>query len=171
MSITGIRRTLSATPAAFRALLASASPAALDFHESDGAWSPREVLCHVTDGEVTDWRPRVAAIVAEGGDGRFEPFDRLGGMARYGAWPVDALLDEFDRLRRDNLSYVDGLNLTGASLARTGVHPEFGAVTLGQLLSCWAAHDLAHIAQISRGLLRHLGPDVGPWKKYFSLLQ
>jgi hypothetical protein len=31
-------------------------------------------------------------------------------------------------------------------------------------------HDLAHIAQISRSLIRFFGPDVGPWKKYFSIL-
>jgi hypothetical protein len=43
-------------------------------------------------------------------------------------------------------------------------------VTAGQLLACWATHDLAHIAQISRSLVRFFGPHVGPWRKYFSLL-
>jgi hypothetical protein len=43
-------------------------------------------------------------------------------------------------------------------------------VTLAQLLACWATHDLAHIEQISRALVRHRGPDVGPWAKYYRLL-
>jgi len=44
-------------------------------------------------------------------------------------------------------------------------------VTLEQLLACWATHDMAHVSQISRVLTRAFGRDVGPWRKYFSLLQ
>jgi hypothetical protein len=173
MTLANVYQTLSATPAAFRALLSSASAGALGFREAADAWTPHEVLCHVTDGELTDWRPRVAAIVAEEGDRRFTPFDRLGGQRVYGAWPTAALLDEFERLRRDNLAYLAALNLGGSAdaLLQTGIHPEFGAVTLNQLLACWAVHDLAHVSQIARALVRHHGPDVGPWKQYFSLLR
>ena len=169
MTLSTVYDSLSRSPAAFRALLAGAGPEALAFRESPDAWTLREVLCHVTDGEVTDWRPRVATIVGDG-DKRFTPFDRVGGQRTYGNWPVPALLDEFERLRRDNLTYLAQLNLDESALSRTGIHPEFGAVTLDQLLSCWVVHDLAHIAQISRILVRHFGPDVGPWKKYFSIL-
>lgn len=174
MILSDLYQTLSHTPAAFRALLSSSSPEALAFRESADAWTPHEVLCHVTDGEVTDWRPRIAVIMSDEGDRRFTPFDRLAGHRAYGAWPTVALLDEFDRLRRDNLAYLARLNLSSGppdALMRTGIHPEFGAVTLDQLLACWAVHDLAHISQISRALVRHHGRDVGPWKKYFSLLQ
>ena len=170
MNLKTVYDTLSRTPAAFRALLSGASEQALAYREAADAWNAHEVLCHVTDGEVTDWRPRVAIIMANG-DKRFTPFDRLGGHRTYGRWPIPALLDEFDRLRRDNLSYLAQLNLDSAALSHTGLHPEFGAVTLEQLLSCWMVHDLAHIAQISRSLVRHFGPEVGPWKKYFSLLR
>ena len=50
-------------------------------------------------------------------------------------------------------------------------HPEFGRVTLEQLLVCWVTHDLAHVAQIARVLVRHFGERIGPWTKYFSLLR
>ena len=169
MTLKTVYDTLRQTPDAFRALLSAADPAALAHRESPDAWTTHEVLCHVTDGEVTDWRPRVAAIV-DGGDARFAPFDRLGGQRLYGNWPTGALLDEFERLRRDNLTYLAQRNLDAAALARTGIHPEFGSVTLEQLLACWVVHDLAHISQISRILVRHFGQQVGPWKKYFSLL-
>jgi DinB superfamily len=169
MNLKTVYDTLSRTPAAFRALLSQATDEALAYREAAEAWNAHEVLCHVTDGEVTDWRPRVAIIMADG-DKRFAPFDRLGGHRTYGRWVTAALLDEFDRLRRDNLAYLARLNLDAVALSRTGLHPEFGAVTLEQLLSCWMVHDLAHIAQISRSLVRYFGPDVGPWKKYFSLL-
>ena len=169
MTLTTVYDTLSRTPAAFRAMLECASPAALAFREAADAWTAHEVLCHVTDGEVTDWRPRIATIQSHG-DKRFAPFDRLGGQRTYGGWPVGALLDEFERLRRDNLTYLAQLGLDAPALTHTGIHPEFGEVTLDQLLSCWMVHDLAHISQVARILVRHHGPAVGPWKKYFSLL-
>jgi hypothetical protein len=169
MNVNTVSATLSRTPAAFRALLSGTTEQALAYRESADAWTPHEVLCHVIDGEVTDWRPRVAIIIADG-DKQFTPFDRLGGHRTYGGWPTPALLDEFEQLRRDNLTYLAQLDLDPAALRRTGLHPEFGSVTLEQLLSCWMVHDLAHIAQISRSLIRFFGPDVGPWKKYFSIL-
>lgn len=169
MTLPIVYDTLARTPVAIRALVTGATPEAMTYRESPGAWTLHEVLCHVTDGEVTDWRPRVAAIMSRE-DKRFTPFDRVGGQKTYGRWPTGALLDEFERLRRDNLTYLAQLNLAEADLERTGIHPEFGSVTLGQLLSCWVVHDLAHISQLSRILVRHFGPDVGPWTKYFSLL-
>lgn len=160
---------LARTPDAFRGLIGGAPPAAIQFRERPDAWTVHEVLCHVTDGEVTDWRPRVAMIVGDG-DKRFTPFDREGGERHYGHWQTQPLLAEFERLRRDNLAYLERLELDDAALERTGIHPEFGDVTLRQLLATWVVHDLAHVNQISRVLVRHLGPQVGPWTKYFSLL-
>lgn len=170
MGIDEITRTLASAPAAFRALLSSAGADAIAFRESEGAWNACEVLAHVAHAELTDWRPRVAAIVSPEGDRRFTPFDREGGQSRYKDWTIAAIQEEFERLRADNVAYVKELRLDAAALRRTGIHPEFGEVTLDQLLACWVAHDLAHINQISRGLIRRLAPAVGPWTKYFSLL-
>ena len=69
-----------------------------------------------------------------------------------------------------HLAKLDAFNLTQGDLSRTGRHPALGTVTLEQLLACWATHDVAHVAQISRSLVRYLGPLVGPWQAFFSLL-
>jgi len=113
--------------------------------------------------------PRIEKILS--GGGRFMPFDREGGLVRYRGWTAEALVGEFGQLRRANLEKLDNLRLSAPHLALTGQHPEFGAVTLGQLLACWATHDMAHVAQLSRLLTRSFGRHVGPWRKYFSLLQ
>jgi hypothetical protein len=84
---------------------------------------------------------------------------------------AEALVGEFGQLRRANLDRLDSLQLSADQMNRTGIHPEFGPVTLAQLLACWATHDMAHVAQISRLLTRSFGREVGPWRKYFSLLQ
>jgi hypothetical protein len=66
---------------------------------------------------------------------------------------------------------LETLKISVPHLRMTGEHPELGTVTLEQLLACWATHDMAHVAQISRLLTRAFGRHVGPWKRYFSLLQ
>jgi len=171
LTLEDIHAALARTPAVLRSLLAMAPGAALSFREAPGTWNPLEVLCHVTDGEVDDWLPRMTIILSPDAAKQFTPFDREAGFRRYRGWSLDALLQEFERLRADNLDRLARFGLSAADLGRTGIHPEFGAVTLHQLLACWVAHDLAHIAQIARVLVRYVGPDVGPWRAYFSLLR
>ena len=167
--ITDVRASLAQAPRIVEGLIAAAPREALHWREADGAWNSVEVLCHLADGEITDWMPRIEKILS--GGGRFTPFDREGGLLRYRGWTAEALVGEFGQLRRANLEKLDTLNLTAPHLALTGQHPEFGRVTLSQLLACWATHDMAHVAQLSRLLTRSFGRHVGPWRKYFSLLQ
>lgn len=164
-----IRETLAQTPRIIEGLVAAAPKEALTWREADGAWHIVEVLSHLADGEITDWMPRVERILSDGG--RFMPYDREGGFTRYRGWTAESLVGEFGQLRRGNLEKLDVFHLTASHLPLTGQHPEFGRVTLDQLLACWATHDMAHIAQISRLLARSFGRHVGPWRKYFSLLQ
>jgi hypothetical protein len=165
-----VRPVLSRTPSILRALIEGSPAAAIDFHDKDDAWSPGQVLCHLADGEITDWMPRLELILSPGDSKQFAPFAREGGFARYAGWTATRLLAEFDQLRAANLARLDAFNITEADLRRTATHPDLGTVTLAQLLACWATHDLAHIEQITRSLVRYRGHDVGPWRKYFSLL-
>jgi len=164
-----VRDTLTQGPRIVEALVAAAPPDALQWRETADAWTPVEVLAHLADGEITDWMPRVERILA--GGGRFTPYDREGGFARYRGWGAEALAGEFGQLRRANLERLDRLELTAPHLRLTGEHPEFGSVTLGQLLATWAAHDMAHVSQLSRILTRAFGRHVGPWRRYFSILE
>jgi hypothetical protein len=81
------------------------------------------------------------------------------------------LLDEFSVLRRQTISVLQQANLNKIDLDKEGVHPEFGPVTLRQLLSTWTMHDLAHISQISRIMAKHYKEETGPWVKYIKLLR
>jgi DinB family protein len=164
-----VRESLAQAPRIVEGLIAAAPRDALAWRDAEGAWNSVEVLCHLADGEITNWMPRIEKILS--GGGRFTPFDREGGFLRYRGWTADALVGEFGQLRRANLEKLDRLHLSAPHLALTGEHPEFGPVTLSQLLACWAAHDMAHIAQLSRLLTRSFGRHVGPWRRYFTLLQ
>ena len=76
-----------------------------------------------------------------------------------------------DLVFADNLNEVRTLNLGKEDLKRRGRHPAFGAVTLSQLLSTWAVHDMTHLHQISRIIAHQYRDAVGPWKEYLGVLQ
>ena len=63
---------------------------------------------------------------------------------------MNDLLSEFKNLRLDNIKVLKELDLKEEDFDKEGIHPEFGKVTLSQLLSTWVVHDLDHLAQISR---------------------
>jgi hypothetical protein len=167
--VTEITAVLSRTPGTLRALLDGLPEALLDTNEGEGTFSPRDVVGHLIHGEKTDWVPRLRQILE--GEGRaFEPFDRFGFREAIRGVPMPALLSEFESLRASNLAYLKGLSLSSARLEMSGLHPELGRVTLGQLLATWAVHDLGHIGQVVRVLSRRYSDAVGPWKAYLGIL-
>ena len=161
---------LERTPAALDALLRGLPDGWLAAHEGGATWSPFDVVGHLIHGERTDWIPRVRTILEHGEARAFEKFDRLAQFVESEGQTLNGLLEEFARLRQDNLRELAALRLTPADLDRRGRHPELGAVTLRALLATWVAHDLDHVVQISRVLARQYADEVGPWRAYLRII-
>jgi hypothetical protein len=83
---------------------------------------------------------------------------------------LSGLLDEFARLRAENLATLAAWRLTDIELALDGEHPEFGTVTLRQLLATWVVHDLGHIAQTARVMAKQYRDAIGPWRAYLPIV-
>jgi hypothetical protein len=112
-----------------------------------GEWCAAEVLGHLVEAEkrgfagrvrcmLADERPTLtawdqAAVAAARDDANADP---------------DALISEFIDGREDSLALVRSLG--PAALARTGVHPVIGEITVGELLHEWIHHDRNHLAQM-----------------------
>lgn len=101
----------------------------------------------------------------------FVPFDRWAQLRDSEGKSLAQLLDEFARLRSENLAELSALNLLQEDLALPGCHPSLGAVTLSQLLASWAVHDLTHLHQISRVMAHQYREAVGPWGAYLGVLR
>jgi len=135
------------------------------------SWSPFDIMGHLIVGERTDWMLR-ARIILENGEARaFDPFDRFAQEREGQGKSLEELLDEFARLREENLAALHALNLQPQDLARRGRHPELGVVTLSHLLATWAVHDLTHLHQISRVMAHQYRDAVGPWSAYLGVLK
>ena len=161
---------LERTPNTLRAMLAGLPAAWTDATEGPDTWSPYVVVGHLIHGERTDWIPRAQLILGQGADRRFTPYDRFAQFRESEGKSLASLLDEFARLRAENLAIVSGWQLTAAQLALTGEHPEFGSVTLSQLLATWVAHDLGHIAQVARVMAKQYRDAIGPWRAYLRVI-
>jgi hypothetical protein len=139
-------------------------------NEGEKTWSAFDVIGHLIHGERTDWMPRAKMILQFGENKAFEPFDRLAQERESQGKSLAQLLDEFARLRSENLNELRGLNLKPEDFARSGLHPALGVVTLSELLATWAAHDLTHLHQISRVMAHQYREAVGPWSAYLGVL-
>ena len=161
---------LNRTPAVLDALLSGLPADWTHTTEGGDTWSPYDVVGHLIDGERTDWIARARIILHESDDRTFEPFDRLSHLREQPRPALDERLRTFRELRTANLRALDSLQLSDRDLERTGNHPDLGVVTMRELLSTWVAHDLDHLAQISRVMAKQLAADVGPWRAYLSVL-
>ena len=153
---------LERTPAAFGALLRGLPDIWTQRNEGGDSWSAFDVIGHLIHGERTDWMARARIILKNGESRTFERFDRLGHIPDSRGKSLDQLLDEFARLRRENLAALRALNLQPEDLARRGRHPALGTVTLSELLATWAVHDLTHFHQVSRVMAHQYRAAVGP---------
>ena len=162
---------LERTPDTLRALLGGLTPTWTDATEGPDTWSPYVIVGHLLHGERTDWVPRARIVLEQGADRRFTPYDRFAQFRESAGKSLAELLDEFSQLRAANVALLRGWNLTDEQLALTGEHPEFGAVTLRELLATWVAHDLSHLSQMTRVMAKQYRDAVGPWRAYLPVME
>jgi hypothetical protein len=141
-------------------------------HENEGpdTWSSFDVVGHLVEAEETNWIPRTRHLIAHGESAAFPPFDRFGFAEKAKGRSMAEILDAFSEARARSLRLLDELRLAPGDLARRGRHPDFGPVTLGQLFSTWAIHDLNHVGQIVDVLARQHTEAVGPWRAFLGIL-
>lgn len=162
---------LACTPAVLDALLRDVPESWTSRNEGEKTWSAFDVVGHLIHGERTDWMVRAKRILEFGETRAFEPFDRFAQARESEGKSLPQLLDEFARVRKQNLAELKGLNLQPEDFDRRGRHPSLGAVTLSQLLATWAAHDLTHLHQISRVMSYQYREAVGPWSAFLGVMQ
>jgi DinB superfamily len=162
---------LTRTPRTLDTFLRGLPDAWTRCNEGKDTWSAFDIVGHLICGERTDWMPRVRMILENGETRAFHPFDRLAQARESQGKSLEELLDEFARLRQENLLALHTLSLGQEDLTRRGKHPELGVVTLSELLATWVAHDLTHIHQLSRVMACQYRDAVGPWSVYLGVLQ
>jgi len=123
-----------------------AAGAELDYSPKPGAWSVRQILCHLADSELVaaDRFRRIIAesnptIIAYDQDAWAEKLD-------YHKRKVSTAIESFRRTRAENYELLK--DLPAETYARSGTHNERGPISLGDLLRLMAEHAEKHARQI-----------------------
>jgi uncharacterized damage-inducible protein DinB len=139
-------RALRAAPARLARALRRVPRRLVTRRPARGEWAVGEVMNHLADAEIAlafrirkiAAEPRQALVAWDQG--------RWAEGGRYRRTPLVEALATFTALRRSSLAYV--ARLSPAQRAQHGRHPEYGRLTIPQMLAHWADHDLNHLAQI-----------------------
>jgi len=132
--------------AAILGAIADVGEAGLDVRPADGGWTPREVVHHTADSEMTS-AIRLRRLIAEddplivGYDG-----DEFARRLHYADRPIEPALEAIAAARATTVQILDGL--TEAQWARTGTHSESGPYGVEPWLEIYANHCHDHADQI-----------------------
>jgi hypothetical protein len=162
---------LERTPNVLKSILLGVSEEWTLENEGVNTWSPFDILGHLILGEETDWVTRTQIILSSKKDKSFVPFNMTLHLENSKGKTIKDLLDQFEQLRFKNLETIKSLRISNKNLNLEGMHPEFGKVTLKELLATWTVHDLGHIAQIARVMAKQYKQEVGPWAVYLGVLK
>jgi len=156
MNVQELIRSLDVFPAALGASVDGLDDASIRYKPAAGAWSILEIVCHVADEEIEDFRTRVLSTLSDpssawpGIDPETAAKDR-----RYNA---QDLAEQLERFRRERAKSVGLLcRLKSPDWNRTHEHPVLGPVRAGDVMVSWAAHDMLHLRQIAKRRFELIG--------------
>ncbi len=120
----------------------------LDAREALGEWSPREVVHHMADSEMTS-AVRMRLLIAEDGP-HIVAYDQEEFAAQlfYTERPIEASLQAFRYARETAADIAE--RLTDEQWLRSGTHSESGTYGLQEWLLVYADHAVIHADQIQR---------------------
>jgi len=117
----------------------------------DGVWSILEIVRHLGDEEVDDFRTRLELTLRDpmldwpGINPEQTAKDRKYNEADF-AVAVQRFTDE----RKKSVAWLWLKSLANPDWSRTKTHPKLGTMRAGDLLTAWAAHDHLHLRQIAK---------------------
>ena len=149
MQIQPIIQRLRADAGVFEALCAALPDQQARWKPTPDQWSILEVVNHLADEEVEDFRTRVDLTLHKPGEA-WPPIDPPAWAVerRYNEGDLGPTLARFVAERERSVSWLE--SLVDPDWHRTYEHPVFGAISAGRVMTSWLAHDHIHIRQINR---------------------
>lgn len=130
--------------------------------ESPGRWSPLEILAHLRDEEVEDFRERARAVV----EGRpitkpIAPQEWVV-QRRYNEMDPGAVFLDWASERADSCRWLG--TLEPEDLEKFTDHPKLGRMRAGDFIAAWRMHDLLHLRQLATALAVLTARDQETWR-------
>ncbi len=148
-------------------VLADIGPNDARWRPADGGWSILEIVNHLADEEVQDFRTRLELTLRGAGE-PWPPIDPEGWAVErhYNEQDLKATVDRFVMARRASVSWLRSLEQPDWS--KTHEHPKLGCMRAGDILAAWTAHDALHLRQIAKRLYQMTGRDAGEYSTKYA---
>jgi hypothetical protein len=156
---------LQSTVIALRAELDALPDHALSWHPRPGEWCVKEVVGQLIEAERRGFAGRIR-IILDANEVALQGWDQdeVARARRDDAGDARALVGELAALREDSVRLVAGLG--PAELARRGIHPKVGPLTIAELLHEWVFHDRNHVRQILDNVQGWAWPHMGNAQRF-----
>jgi len=133
----------------FAALVNEATKDEYYFKPEENSWCMLEVICHLIDEEVEDFRTRVRTVLERAA----EPLPVINPTGwvkerNYAERDFNTMVQKFIAERKYSINWLTSMQTP--DWQSTHIHPRLGPVTATYFLENWLAHDYLHIRQITR---------------------
>ncbi len=157
-----IIRQLAANRPAFAAVLSGIEREIQNWRPEPGHWNILEITCHLADEEAEDFRQRVLLTLED--PTLTWPAIHPENWVNDRGYAEQNYQEQAARFLKERDNSIEALgSLKSPNWSNTYHHPELGALSAGQLLANWLAHDYHHLRQMTRiryAYLRHASDDV-----------
>ena len=164
------KQILSRTPQVLKTLLSGLDESLLNSRKSENGFTPADVVSHLLANDEVNFINRLNYFIE--GD-LTKPFPRLDREYTERGFDKNLSLEKrlelFESLRKKDLKILEK-NVSASDLDKKSVKPGLGGVTLRNLLSYWATHDLTHLYQVLEILGLRYKETAGPWVDYIKIL-
>jgi hypothetical protein len=131
----------------------------------DGQWCANEIVGHLIEAEQRGFAGRIRIIL--GADHpRLEAWvpTAVAAVRRDALRDPDDLLDAFIGIRDESLVLVRSLG--PSALAKVGLHPQVGEISVADIAHEWVHHDREHLASILDLTRRLVWPAMGNARRF-----
>lgn len=138
---------LAAFPEVLRRQIEGMDTGALRYRPAPDAWSAVEVIGHIMEAEML-WAGRIRQMLAAEGP-RLTPYDQNEAvrLREFQTKQPGGMLNAFAEQRAEHVAFLRGLR--PGQLARTGIHPTRGPISVLDGIAILDTHDRAHGEQIA----------------------
>jgi hypothetical protein len=165
LSPVAVASMLRAAAAAFAAEVRSLPESLLRWRPAEGEWCVKEVLGHIIEAERRGFAGRIRIILASARPA-LERWDQnaVAAARKDDERDAEALVTEWLHMREESAALV--AQLRPEDLARAGLHPVVGELTVAELLQEWVHHDRNHLKQIMANVQAYAWPHMGNAQKF-----
>jgi len=149
LDVAAIVTSLRANARVLAAQVADVTDAQARWRPHPDKWSILEVVTHLADEEVEDFRTRVE-LTLRSPEAAWPAIDPPGWAVerRYNEGSLEEALGRFLRERATSVAFLE--SLSDPDWERAHPHPRWGPIRAGDLLTSWVAHDHIHVRQLNR---------------------